>query len=256
MLDVRLKRIGRTGGIPLDDAIENVSVLVNDLLESTGSAGSCSAAHQNHVPERIDVICKPAIPGQREEGMVKRAVPPPHALFVAGCRGTLHRVKSRSQRADSGFVDAFDRPPAGGDFEKEPNLEYFIEVMDRRLKNAHSVVAFEPDHPAGAQIDQGLTDWGSGHAHAIGKLANRMETSGQQIARRDRVPQFLHDLLLQAHLLSDRAEAVQTRFGSAARTAADHVFQVGLMVAKRKHVQRSLHSHHDQSAGYVIAVSA
>jgi hypothetical protein len=230
VFDVRLKGVGGTGWILVDNALEDIAMLVNYLHERAGSTRCRRAPHQNHVSERIDVVRKPAISRERQQSVVKAAITPPHSLFIASHCSPLHRVKCRSQQANSVFIKPFYRAPAGGDLEKKSNLKDLVKIMERGLQDADSMVAFEAHHSTRAQIDQGLTNRSSRHSKACGKLAHRVEASWQKIARRNRIAKDLGDLLLEAHLLSDWAESVQTGVGSVRPSPGDF-FQGALIVA-------------------------
>jgi hypothetical protein len=230
VFDVRLKGIGGAGRILLDDALEDIAMLFNDLHERAGSTSCRRAPHQDHVSERIDVIGKPTISRECQQGVVKAAITPPHSLLIACRRSSLHRIKCRSQQTDTVFIKPFYRAPAGGDLEKQPNLKDFVEIMERGLQDADSMVALKPNHAARAQIDQRFTNRGPRHSKAGGKLPYRVEASWQKIARRDRIAKDFGDLLLEAHLLSDGAESIQAGFRSVRPSPGDF-FQGALIVA-------------------------
>jgi hypothetical protein len=228
---MRLKGISGTGRVLLNNAFKDVAVLVNDLHEGPCPAGCRCAPHQNHVSKRIHVICKPAIAGECEQRVMEGTIAPPHPLFIARQSRSLHGIKCRSQRTDAIFVKAFHRSPAGGHLEEKPDLEDFVEIVERALQDTDAMVAFKPDHAARTQIDQRFTNRSSRHAEACGKLPYRVEASGQKIARSDRIAKNFSDLLLEANLLSNRAEGVEARLGPV-RPPLGEFFQSALIVAQ------------------------
>jgi hypothetical protein len=221
VFDMRLKSIGGTGRILLNNAFEDIAMLVDNLHERPGSTGCDRTPHQNHVSERIHVVSKTTVARKGQQSVVKAAVTPPHALLIARGGSPFHRIKRRSQQTDAVFIEAFNCPPAGGDLEKKADFEDFVKIVDRGLQDADSVVAFKPDHAAGAQVDQRFTNRSSRHAKACGKLAHRVKASRQQIARCDRIAKDLGDLLLETHLFGNRAKGVQAGFGSARPSPGD-----------------------------------
>jgi len=231
VLDMRLKGIGGAGCILLNDAVEDVAMLINDLHQRPGSARCGRAPHQNHVAKRIDVIRKPAIAGECQQGVVEAAITPPHPLLIAGRRRPFHSLKCRSQQTNAVFVEEFHSPPAGRDLEKKPDLKDLIKVVERSLQNANTVVALEADHAARAEIDQRLTNRGSRNPKACGKLPHRVEASGQKIARRDCISKDFGDLLLEAYLLGDRAKGIQAGLRSTRPSPGDF-FQGRVIVAQ------------------------
>jgi hypothetical protein len=231
VFDVGLEGVGGTDRIPLDDAVEDVAMLVNNLHERPGSTRRRRTSHQDHVSERIDVVRKPAIARERQQGVVEAAVTSPHPLLIAGSRSPFHRVKCRAQQANAVFVKALDSPLAGRDLEQQADLKDFVKVVDRGLQDADAVIAFKPDHATRTQVDQRFTNRSPRYPEACGKLAHRMEASRQQIAGSDCIAKYFGDLLLQTYLLSDRAEGAQAGFRSVRPSPGDF-FQGALIVAQ------------------------
>lgn len=205
-------------------------MLVDYLHERPGSTGCRRAPHQDHVSERIDVIRKPTIARKRQQGVVEAAVTPPHPLLVTGCGRALHRIKCRPKQTNAVLVEALNSSPAGRDLKKKSDLEDFVKIMERRLKDPDAVVAFKADHAARTQVDQRFTNRSPRHSKPHGKLAHRMEASWQKIARGDRVSKYFGNLLLEADLLSNRAEGVEA--GLRSGPSPGDFFQCGLIVAQ------------------------